>query len=75
MNNAKSTGKLELSTVTLVAVSSVNIFATLYAMKYSMRRIRFADSVFITHKKPWYLPSDIRYCHVDKIDNIDKFNH
>ena len=66
---------IKLDTVTLVAVTSVNVTATISAMKYSMRGIEFADSVLITHKKPWNLPAYIRYCHVDKIDNIDKFNH
>ena len=71
----KQTNKLKLTRVTLVAVTSVNITATISAMKYSMRGIDYGDCVLITHKKPWNLPSTIRYCQVDKIDSIDKFNH
>lgn len=73
--NEKYSNKLKLNKVTLVAVTSVNVSDTIWAMKYSMRGIEFADSVLITHKKPWNLPADIRYCHVDKIDGIDKFNY
>lgn len=67
--------KLRLDNVTLVAVTSVNVSDTIRAMKYSMRGIDFADSVLITHKKPWNLPAGIRYSHVNRIDSIDKFNY
>ena len=36
--------KLELKNVTLVAMTSVNIRATIQAMRYSMRGIRFGDT-------------------------------
>ncbi len=71
----KSGKILKLDNVTLVAVTSVNISDTIWAMKYSMRGIEFGDAVLITHKMPRNLPSSIRYCHVDKIDGIDKFNY
>ena len=45
--------KLKLSNVTLAAMSSVNIRATIKAMRYSMRGIEFGDAVLITHKKPF----------------------
>jgi hypothetical protein len=67
--------KLKLPNVTLVAMSSVNINATIKAMKYSMRGIEFGDAVFITHKKPLLLPKSIRYSHTDKLANIDDFNY
>ena len=44
--------KRELPNVTLVAMASVNIRATIKAMLYSMRGIEFGDAVLITHKKP-----------------------
>ena len=68
-------GKLQLPNVTLVAVSSVKIYETIKAMKYSMRGIDFGDAIFITDRKPLGLPSDIHYRHCEKIDGIDKFNH
>ena len=67
--------KLQLPNVTLVAMTSVDIYETVQAMKYSMRGIEFGDAVLITHEKPWYLPKNIRYSHTDKLDNIDKFNY
>lgn len=70
-----STDKLKLPSVTLVAMTSVNIYETVQAMKYSMRGIDFGDAVLVTDKKPFYLPKNIRYSHTDKLDSIDKFNY
>jgi hypothetical protein len=70
-----SADKLKLPSVTLVAMTSVNIYETVQAMKYSMRSIDFGDAVLVTDKKPFYLPKSIRYSHTTKLDNIDKFNY
>ena len=67
--------KLKLPRVTLVAMTSVNIYETVQAMKYSMRDIEFGDAVLITDKKPWYLPREIRFSYTTKLDSIDKFNY
>ena len=67
--------KIKLPNVTLAAMTSVDIYETVRALKYSMRGIEFGDVVLITDKKPWYLPKGIRYSHTDKLDNIDKFNY
>lgn len=67
--------KIKLPRVTLVAMTSVDIYETIQAMKYSMRGIEFGDAVLITDHKPWYLPKNIRYSHTDKLDDIDKFNY
>lgn len=67
--------KLSLPNVTLVAMTSVNVTATIKAMLYSMRGIEFGDVVLITHKKPWNLPRGIRYSHTSKLTNIDEFNY
>lgn len=64
-----------LKNVTLVAMTSVNITATIKAMQYSMKDIEFGDAVLITHKKPWNLPSNIRYSHTSKLTNINEFNY
>ena len=71
----KDTEKIKLPNVTLVAMTSVDIYETVKAMEYSMRGIEFGDAVLITHKKPFYLPKEIRYSHTDILDNIDKFNY
>ena len=67
--------KIKLPGVTLVAMTSVDIYETVRALEYSMRGIEFGDAVLITHKKPFFLPHNIRYSHTDKLDDIDKFNY
>lgn len=67
--------KLKLPTVTLVAMTSVNIDATVKAMLYSMKGIEFGDAVLITHRKPVFLPKGIRYAHIDRLNDIDAFNY
>lgn len=56
-------------------MTSVDVAATVKAMKYSMREIDFGDAVIVTHKKPKGLPKEIRYAHIDILDNIDRFNY
>ena len=53
-------GRLQLPNVTLVAMTSVKVKATIKAMEYSMRGIDFGDAVLITDKKPLGLPKGIR---------------
>ena len=67
--------KLKLPKVTLVAMTSVNVYETVKAMKYSMRSIEFGDAVFVSDKKPWYLPKDIRFSKTSRLDGIDAFNY
>ena len=67
--------KLKLPGVTLVAMTSVNVYETVRAMCYSMRDIEFGDAVLVTDKKPWYLPKSISYSHTSKLDSIDAFNY
>jgi hypothetical protein len=66
---------MELSNVTLVALSSINIYETIKAMKYSMKKIKFGDCVFISHRKPFYLPKNIRYEYTSKLKTIDDYNY
>ncbi len=68
-------GRLQLNNVTLVAMTSVNVYETVQAMKYSMRGIDFGDAVLICHFRPIYLPRNIRYDHTGKLRNIDDFNY
>ncbi len=67
--------KLKLRDVTLAAMTSVNVYETIRAMKYSMRNIEFGDAVFISDKKPLFLPKGIRFSYTSKLDSIDKFNY
>ena len=58
-----------------MAMTSVNVYETVQAMKYSMRDIDFGDAVLISDKKPWYLPKNIRFSQTSKLDSIDAFNY
>lgn len=71
----KESNKLQLPNVTLCAMTSVNVRATVKAMEYSMRGICFGDALIITHKRPLFLPKGIRYRHIDKLETIDDFNY
>lgn len=66
--------KLNLPEVTLLALTSVKLEETIQAMQYSMRQIKFADVVLLTHEKPAMLPSEIRYEQIDRIASIDDYN-
>ncbi|MDD2970513.1 MAG: DUF5672 family protein [Lachnospiraceae bacterium] len=68
-------GRLQLPNVTLLAMTSVKIKETIKAMEYSMQGIDFGAAVLITHRKPLFLPKEITYKHIDKLDNIDRFNY
>ena len=66
--------KIELSEVSLISITSIHVRETIKALQYSMKGINFGDVILITHKKPLNLPSEIRYEHIEKLDNIDKYN-
>jgi hypothetical protein len=68
--------RLQLPNITLAAMTSVNVNATIKALKYSMREIDFGEAILITHRKPLSLLfSGIRYRHIEKIRDIDAFNY
>lgn len=67
--------KLQLPKVTLVAMTSVKIKETIKAMQYSMQGIDFAEAILITHRKPWFLPKEITYKHIERLTDIDCFNY
>lgn len=67
--------KLNLPNVTLIAMTSVNVDATIKAMQYSMWGINFGEAVLVTHRKPFFLPKSIHYKHTSKLTDIDDFNY
>lgn len=67
--------KLQLHNVALAAMSSVNLYETVQALKYSMRGIEFGDAVLISDHRPWYLPRGIRFSKTTRLDSIDAFNY
>ena len=52
----KVAAKLQLPNVTLAAMTSVNLYETVQALKYSMRGIDFGEVILITDHKPRFLP-------------------
>lgn len=72
MNKKK---KLPLPNVTLIAVTSINIYETVRALLYSIRGIEFGEVVLVTHKKPFYLPKTIHYKRTERLKNIDDFSY
>lgn len=72
MNKIK---KRQLPNVTLIAVTSINIYETVRALLYSMKGIEFGEAVLVTHKKPFYLPKSIHYKHTQRLKNIDDFSY
>ncbi len=67
--------KIKLPNVTLAAMASVNVYETVKALEYSMRGIEFGEVVFISHKKPFYLPKNIKFKQTSKLTTIDDFNY
>jgi len=65
---------LSLPSVTLVAVSSVNLRRTISALRFSMKEIQFADVKLLTHEIPKRLDPRINTHLVSKIDSIDKYS-
>jgi hypothetical protein len=61
---------LDLSKVTLVAMASVDIYATIRALMYSSSKINFGKVMLISHKKPWYLPKKIEYKFTSKTKDM-----
>jgi hypothetical protein len=66
---------MDLKNITLVAVSSIEIDATIRALLYSKSKINFSSIKFITHEKPNNLPSDIEYIYCDKITSSKYYSY
>ena len=67
--------KIRLPQVTLAAMTSVSVYETVQALRYSCREIEFGDVVLISDKKPWYLPRFIRFSKTEPLTTIDDFNY
>lgn len=65
---------LELSNVTLAAVSSINLQQTRKALEYSCRNIQFGDAVFFSHKRPWGMSDKIRWEAIEPMNDIKAYN-
>jgi hypothetical protein len=61
---------LKLPQVTVVALAGVNIYATVKALAYSSKNIKFGRVLLISHNKPWYLPRGIDYEYTTKSEDV-----
>ena len=59
--------RLQLPTVTLCAVTSVNVPATVAAMQESMRHVDFGQCLLLADAEPKPIPSEIRVVPIQKI--------
>lgn len=66
---------INLPDVTLVALSSIEIPATIKAIEKSCEGIDFGAVKLLSHEKPDDLPSNIAFEKVPKMNNIDDFNY
>jgi hypothetical protein len=66
---------LDLSNVTLIAMTSVKIPQTIKALQYSSRDIKFGAIKIISDIKPDDLPSDIIHEYTEKMSNIEDWNY
>ena len=64
-----------LPNVTLVAMTSIDILATIKALQYSCRGINFGSVKIITDVDISRLPDGIQCEYIDKISNIDEWNY
>lgn len=66
---------LELPQVTVVAMAGVNVFATVKALAYSSKEIKFGRVLLISHERPWYLPAGIDFEPTTKTKDIYEWCH
>jgi hypothetical protein len=73
---SKTRSKIQLPNVTLVCISGVNIFHSIFALWRSSRKIQFSSVKLISNKRPRILPPQIIFeKSVDtELDSIDEYN-
>jgi hypothetical protein len=66
---------LNLKNITLVALSSIKIEATIKALEYSCRGINFGCVKLLSHEKPENLPDSITYEYCPKMSSLDDYSY
>jgi hypothetical protein len=66
---------LDLSNVTLIAMTSVKIPQTIKALQYSSKGIKFGAIKIISDIEPDNIPDDIIHEYTEKMSNIDDWNY
>ena len=65
---------LDLSNVTLLAITSVKFDEHIASLKRSMQNVKFGRVVLATHEKPNNLPDDIIWEDIGKKINYEQFS-
>jgi hypothetical protein len=65
---------LDLSNITLIAVSSIKLNETIHAMLQSIKNIKFNCIKLITHEYPNNLPDQITFKKCNHISNIKEYS-
>ena len=66
---------LKLPNVTIAALACTYTHETIRAMKYSIKNIEFGGALLVSHKKPFYMPANIRYQYTPQNKSIRDFNY
>jgi hypothetical protein len=66
---------LDLSKVTLIAVTSVRLQEHIKALMYSSKNIKFGAIKLVSHEKPENLPDKIQFEYIEKMNNINEWNY
>lgn len=64
----------KLSDVTLVAVTGINLQQTRKALEYSCRDLSFGEVLFLSPRRPWGMPSWMRWQSIDPMNDIQEYN-
>jgi len=70
-----STPKLELPKITLIAVATRNVEATLQALLYSCKGIEFGSVKLLSHFTPFCKTGGINFIRIQKLKDIDEWSH
>ena len=66
---------LDLSKVTLIAVTSVRIDDHIKALQYSSKKIKFGSIKIVSDIQPEYIPDGIEYSYINPMKNIDDWSY
>ncbi len=65
---------LKLPDITLIALATTNVEATVKALEYSCRDIQWGKVKLVSHYKPADLPDYIEYSYTEPCENVDEWS-
>ena len=72
---AKDNQKIQLPSVTLVAMATRNVEETLQALEYSCKGFEYGSVKLLSHFTPYGLSKNIEFIRIDKIKSIDDWSY